>query len=129
MIVCLCFAACAPVLRKDDSPAPSHENAVYIKITPQEAQYMMSDDVVILDVRSQDEFEQGHIPNAVLLPAADIRDMAETIITDKNQTILVYCRSGGRSENASRALIDMGYTSVFDFGGILDWQGEIMVIP
>jgi len=100
----------------------------YIKITPQEAQYMIagSDDVIILDVRTQEEFEQGHIPDAVLLPVSEIVQRADTIIADKNAIILVYCRSGGRSETAARGLIAMGYTRVYDFGGIMDWHGDIV---
>jgi len=98
----------------------------YKKISPQEAQTMMSDDVVILDVRTQEEFDGGHIKNALLLPVDEIKEMAESILPDKAQTILVYCRSGGRSERAARELIGMGYTNVFDFGGIVDWPGEIV---
>ena len=104
----------------------SEEAIKYTKITPQEALDMMSGDVIILDVRTQEEFESGYIRNAILIPDYEIKEKAESILTDKNQTILIYCRSGRRSAAASRELIAMGYTSVFDFGGILDWTGEII---
>ena len=105
--------------QNQDETRPETE---YIRITPEEARDMMTDDVVILDVRSQEEFDSGHIKDAILLPHDVIRERANSVLTDKNQTILVYCQAGRRSEIASRALIEMGYTSVFDFGGINEWQ-------
>jgi phage shock protein E len=110
------------------SPVPTAANirAEYIKISPEEAQAMMSDDVIILDVRTQEEYDEGHIANAILLPDYDIQEKAETVITDKRQIILVYCRTGKRSERAAKELIDMGYEKVYDFGGIEDWTGEIV---
>jgi len=98
----------------------------YIKITPQKAEAMMTDEVIILDVRRQDEFDDGHIKNAILLPEYEVREKIESIAIDKNQTILVYCGEGMRSENISKDLIKMGYTRVFDFGGIVNWTGEIV---
>ncbi|HQA07940.1 MAG TPA: rhodanese-like domain-containing protein [Syntrophomonadaceae bacterium] len=98
----------------------------YIKITPQEAQEMMTRDAIILDVRTQTEFDEGHIPNAVLLPDTEIKQRAEEVLPDKEQTILVYCRSGRRSALAAQELADMGYTNVYDFGGILDWTGDVV---
>ena len=106
---------------KDES-----KKAEYKKITPNEAIEMMSEDVIILDVRTKAEFDEGHIPNAVLLPDADITQRAEEALPDKDQTILVYCRSGRRSALAAKDLIQLGYTSVYDFGGILDWPGEVV---
>jgi len=107
-------------------PDPAQSKAEYIRITSEEAQPMMTDDVVILDVRTQEEYDGGHIRSAILLPYEEIARKAESILADKDQTILVYCRSGRRSEIAARALIDMGFTNVIDFGGILDWHGEIV---
>ncbi|NLP23775.1 MAG: rhodanese-like domain-containing protein [Syntrophomonadaceae bacterium] len=98
----------------------------YIKITAQEAQEMMGEDVIILDVRTQAEFAEGHIPNALLLPDNEIKQRAEELLPDKEQTILVYCRSGRRSELAAKELIQLGYTNVYDFGGILDWTGDVV---
>ena len=99
----------------------------YCKITPEEAEEMMSGAVVILDVRTQDEFDEGHIENAVLLPYDEIAEKAESVLTDKKQIILIYCRAGRRSEIAARELIELGYKRVYDFGGIIDWPGEIVI--
>jgi len=98
----------------------------YVKITPQMAQNMMSDDVIVLDVRTQNEFDSLHIINAVLLPFEQISERATNVIPDKDQIILVYCFAGVRSEIASEELIKMGYTRVFDIGGIMDWTGGII---
>lgn len=103
-----------------------NEKAEYRKIASKEAMDMMGEDVVVLDVRTQAEFDEGHIPNAVLLPGTEIMQRAEEVLPDKEQTILVYCRSGRRSEMAAKELIQLGYTNVYDFGGILDWNGEIV---
>ena len=108
------------------STRPSVDNPEYKRITPHEAREMMCDDVIVLDVRAQEEFDRGHIENALLLPHDRIREEAGSILPDKNQTVLVYCQSGRRSEIASRELVDMGYTKVFDFGGIINWPGEIV---
>lgn len=103
------------------------EQNSYSKITAQEAQEMMAQEgVIILDVRTQDEFAEGHIPNAVLLPDTEVKQRAEEMLPDKEQTILVYCRSGRRSALTAQELADMGYTSVYDFGGILDWTGDVV---
>ena len=99
--------------------------AQYRKITPEEAKAMMDDgNATVLDVRTAAEFEETHIADAVLIPDTDIRDMAPELLPDKKQTILVYCRTGIRSERAARALIELGYRNVYDFGGIVDWQYE-----
>lgn len=99
----------------------------YIQITAEEAKAIIDseEDYVILDVRTQEEFDEGHIPGAVLIPDYDIAERAETELTDKEQTILVYCRSGNRSKDASAILADLGYTNVKEFGGIRDWPYEI----
>ncbi len=98
----------------------------YKKITAEEAKTIMDqeEDVIILDVRTQEEYEDGYIENAILLPDYEINDNAETILPDKNAKILVYCRSGNRSASSAKALIKMGYTDVYDFGGIIDWPYE-----
>ena len=98
----------------------------YTQITAEEAKAIMdsSDDVVILDVRTEEEFAEGHIPGAILIPDYEIEEQAETQLKDKEQVILVYCRSGNRSKAASAALAEMGYTNVQEFGGINDWPYE-----
>jgi rhodanese-related sulfurtransferase len=94
----------------------------YRKITPEEAKEMIdAGDVIILDVRTEQEFEEAHIENAILLPDYDIEALAPETLTDKDATILIYCRSGRRSEAAAKELIEMGYTNTYDFGGIIDW--------
>jgi phage shock protein E len=101
------------------------QNAEYRKITAEEAANMMTGEVVILDVRTQAEYDEGYIPGALLLPDSEVAQRAETVLPDKGQTVLVYCRSGRRSALAAAALVKLGYTKVYDFGGILDWPGEI----
>lgn len=100
----------------------------YKKISGNEASDMMTEDVVVLDVRSKDEFAEGHIKNAVLLPYDEITaDTASEKLPDKNKTVLLYCRTGRRSEIAAKTLIELGYTNVYDFGGITtDWTGEVV---
>ena len=102
------------------------QEAKYMNITAQEAKEIMDtqEGYVILDTRTQEEYDQGHIPGAVLLPYDEVIQKAETILTDKNQLILVYCRSGRRSKLASEDLIKLGYTNIKEFGGIIDWPYE-----
>jgi len=105
-----------------------HQPVHHTKITSQTAQEMMElpdTDIIILDVRTADEFQTGHIPGAVLMPVNQIREMAGYLIPDWDQIILVYCRSGARSNDAALILVELGYRAVYDFGGILDWHGEI----
>lgn len=100
--------------------------AGYQQITQEEAKAMMdSQEVIILDVREQDEYDSGHIPGAVLLPVGTIDDTtAAQVIPEKDSTVLVYCRSGNRSKTASAALADLGYTNIYEFGGINTWPYE-----
>ena len=95
----------------------------YEQITQEEAKAMMdSQEVIILDVREQDEYDSGHIPGAVQLPVGTIDDTtAAQVIPEKDSTVLVYCRSGNRSKTASAALADLGYTNIYEFGGINTW--------
>jgi len=102
-------------------------NTEYKKINAEEAKAIIdSEDVIILDVRTQEEYDSGHIENAVLLPVTEIADKAEEILPDKDAKILIYCRSGNRSATASKDLIRMGYTNVYDFGGINSWPYRIV---
>ena len=99
------------------------QGAVYVNITAEEAKKIMDSEegYIILDVRTQEEYDEGHIPNAVLLPLDDIKAKAHVVLPDKDQLILVYCRSGRRSKLAAEALAELGYTNIKEFGGILDW--------
>ena len=103
------------------------QQAVYENITAQQAKEVMDreEGYVILDVRTEEEYAQGHIPGAILIPDYEIEQKAERILTDKNQMILVYCRSGRRSKNAAVSLQKLGYTDIREFGGIIDWPYEI----
>lgn len=98
----------------------------YQQITQEEAKEMMdTQDVVILDVREQNEYDGGHIPGAVLLPVGTIDEAAAAeVIPDKDSTVLVYCRSGNRSKTASSKLAELGYTNIYEFGGINTWPYE-----
>ena len=100
----------------------------YTQITQEQAKEMMStlSDYIILDVRRQDEYATGHIPGAICIPNESITTEPPKELNDLNQTILVYCRSGNRSKQASQKLAGMGYTNVYEFGGIIDWIGEII---
>lgn len=97
-------------------------------ITMQEAADWMAreTDYIILDVRTQEEFAAGHIPNAICIPNETIGSDMISALPDKGQLILVYCRSGNRSKQAASKLVKIGYTNIVEFGGILDWQGEIV---
>lgn len=106
---------------------PSAENG-YQQISQEEAKSMMdSQEVVILDVREQDEYDGGHIPGAVLLPVGTIdQDTAAAVIPEKDAAVLVYCRSGNRSKTASSALAALGYINIYEFGGINTWPYDIV---
>lgn len=99
----------------------------YVNITAEEAKEIMDtqEGYVILDVREQDEFDEKHIPGAVLLPLGDVAEKAPAVLTDKDQLILVYCRSGRRSKLAAEELVKLGYTNIKEFGGIIDWPYEV----
>lgn len=83
------------------------------------------DDYVILDVRTQAEYDESHIPGAILIPHDTVTTAAEDALPDRDQLILVYCRSGNRSKQASQTLVDLGYTNVVEFGGINSWPYEV----
>ena len=99
----------------------------YQQITQEEAKNMMdTQEAIVLDVREQDEFDAGHIPGAVLLPVGTItKDTAAAVIPELDSVVLVYCRSGNRSKKASQALVDLGYTGIYEFGGINTWPYEV----
>lgn len=104
----------------------SETEGIYLNISAEEAKEIMDSesDYIILDVRTVEEYTEKHIPGAVLIPDYEIREKAEKILTDKNQLLLVYCRSGRRSKNAAEDLVDLGYTNIMEFGGIIDWPYE-----
>ena len=119
-VLSLCLlGGCATVKR----PVISYEI-----ISQEEAlSYMVNDsNSFILDVRTEEEFAGGHIKGAVLIPHDEIEAKAESVITDKERLILVYCRSGRRSKIAAEKLVELGYSNVKEFGGINDWNYEIV---
>ena len=105
------------------------EKASVITITSEEAKKMMDqeDSLIIVDVRTQEEYDAGYIEGAVLIPDFDIETKAESLLPDKDATILVYCRSGRRSALAAQKLVELGYQNIYDFGGIIDWNYDIVL--
>ena len=103
-------------------------SATYEQISGAEAKALMDSEsgYIIIDARTQEEYDQGHIPGAILIPEYEIADLAEKELPDKDQLILVYCRSGRRSKIAAEELVKLGYTNVKEFGGIIDWKYEIV---
>ena len=101
--------------------------ASYEQITQEEAKQIMdtTNGYILLDTRTQEEYDQSHIPGALLIPHTEIADRAEEELPDKDQVILVYCRSGNRSKQASEVLAELGYTNVKEFGGINTWPYEL----
>ena len=99
----------------------------YQQISQEEAKEMMdTQEVLILDVREQEEYDDGHIPDAVLLPVGTItEESAAEVIPEKDTTVLVYCRSGNRSKTAAKTLAELGYTNIYEFGGITTWPYEV----
>ena len=119
LLAAVFFTACGQNTEND-------REAVYLNITAQEAKEIMDTQTgyIILDTRTQEEYDGGHIPGAILIPYDEILEKAEGILADKDQLILVYCRSGRRSKLAAEELVKLGYTNIREFGGIIDWPYE-----
>ena len=123
------FCACGDENAVENTDADTTvETATYVQISQDEAKHIMDteDGYVIIDARTQSEYDEGHIENAILIPEYEITDRAEVEIPEKDTLILVYCRSGRRSKIAADALVQLGYTNVKEFGGIIDWKYEIV---
>ena len=137
VLLCILLTACGNdssigIIGGADGPtsiivAEKGEKAMYAQITAEDAKKIMDsgDEHIILDTREQDEFDEGHIPGAILIPHTEIENKAEEKLPDKDKLILVYCRSGRRSKIAAESLSKLGYTNVKEFGGIIDWPYEI----
>ncbi|MBQ3110050.1 MAG: rhodanese-like domain-containing protein [Clostridia bacterium] len=127
MLLCMLLPSCAnntnEGTKTEKGETPMHE-----MITAEDAKKIMDTekDFVILDVREQEEFAEGHIKGAILLPYTEIESKAEAVLPDKDKLILVYCRSGRRSKIAAESLVSLGYTNVKEFGGIIDWPYEVV---
>ena len=136
-VLCIFLTACGDdtsigIIGGADGPtsiivSEKGEKTMYEQITPQEAKKIMDsgEEHIILDTREQDEFDEGHIPGAILIPYTEIEERSEEMLPDKDAQILVYCRSGRRSKIASESLSKLGYTNVKEFGGIIDWPYEV----
>lgn len=112
-----------------NTTANSTNNSLgYEQISGEQAKKLMDTQTnyIIIDARTEEEFKEGHIEGAILIPEYEIGNRAENELKDKDQLILVYCRSGRRSKIAAQALADLGYTNVKEFGGIIDWQYEVV---
>ena len=102
-----------------------YSNTEYKTIDAEEAKLMMDNqEVIIIDVREENEYTRGHVPNSILIPLSTIKEEND-ILPEKEKTILVYCRSGSRSAKAAKILSHMGYKHIYNFGGILDWPYDI----
>ena len=103
------------------------KGSVYMKINAEKAREMMNEleEFVLLDARSEEEFSEGHIPGAIVIPHEEISERAENEILEKDVPIFVYCRSGRRSKIAAEELVSLGYSEIYEFGGIIDWPYEI----
>ena len=125
-VILILIITCTAVLYGCTSGGESKMENSYEQITPVEAKAIMDsqDGCIILDVRTQEEFDEAHIDGAILIPDYEITDKAESVLKDKDQLILVYCRSGRRSKLAAEELVKLGYTDVKEFGGIIDWPYE-----
>lgn len=137
ILLCILLTACGNdssigIIGGADGPtsiivSEKGEKAMYEQITAEEAKKIMDsgEEHIILDTREQDEFDEGHIPGAILIPYTEIGNKAEAMLPDKDKLILVYCRSGRRSKIAAESLSKLGYTNIKEFGGIIDWTYEI----
>ena len=136
-VLCIFLTACGDdtsigIIGGADGPtsiivSEKGEKAMYEQITPEDAKKIMDsgEEHIILDTREQDEFDEVHIPGAILIPYTEIENKAEEMLPDKDKLILVYCRSGRRSKIAAESLAKLGYTNIKEFGGIIDWPYEI----
>jgi len=121
------LAGCALSKTKKDTSEDTTDKAAYHKISAEEAYEMMaSQEVVVVDVRTREEHESGHIENAVLVPNESIGSEMPEALPDKEATLLIYCRSGRRSKEAAQKLLSLGYQNVYDFGGVIDWPYELV---
>lgn len=132
LCILLTFAACSPVEKgsgqtntaEDSAPVSQPEDA-YHKITAEEAKKMMDEGgVTVVDVRRTDEYAEKHIPGAILVPLESIGSEPPELLPNKDATLLIHCRTGIRSKQASDKLIALGYKNIYDFGGIVDWPYE-----
>ena len=123
LTITLCLSSLVGCTISDAGAGTTNTSAAYEQISTEEAKSIMDseEDYIILDVRSQEEYDSGHIAGAIVIPDTEISTKAEIILEDKDALILVYCRSGRRSKNAASELATLGYTNIKEFGGINSW--------
>ena len=124
VLVMMLLSACG---QPNGEEKETMQEAVYVNITAAQAKDIMDsqEGYIILDTRAQEEYDESHIPGAIVIPHDEILEKAESVLTDKDQLILVYCRSGRRSKLAAEDLVKLGYTNIKEFGGIIDWPYEV----
>lgn len=124
LVFVFAFVSCSSFVNLDQTDG---KELGYLQIDAEQAKTLMDTetDYIILDVRTEEEYNEGHIANAILIPNTEIRERAELELTDQDQLILVYCRSGNRSKLAAAILVELGYTNVVEFGGINSWPYDI----
>ena len=121
------LSGCALSKAKADTAEDMTDKAAYHKLSAEEAYEMMvSQEVVVVDVRTREEYDGGHLENAGLVPNESIGSEIPEARPDTEATLLVYCRSGRRSKDAAQKLLELGYQSVYDFGGVIDWPYELV---
>ena len=127
IISCMLLCACSgpgKVQSDEVQPDTGQPQGSWRTVTAEEAKEIMSEsesDYIILDVRTEDEYNAGHIKDAILIPHDEISSLADSVLHDHDAIIFVYCRSGARSARAAETLAGMGFTNVYDMGGIIDW--------
>ena len=126
LVVILMVVGCTK--QKITTTPQQEKQTTFITISSEEAQerFEKESDYIILDVRTIQEYEEGHLPNALNIPNETISESIKEQLPDLNQTIYIYCRSGNRSKQAANKLVQIGYQNVIDFGGIQTWKGEIV---
>lgn len=126
LILFICLTGCNAKVSNETTSVTSEQALSYKQISQEEAVQMMAKDDghIIVDVRRQDEYDAGHIPGAILIPNESIVSERPKELSDLDQIILIYCRSGRRSKEASEKLAKMGYKNIYEFGGIITWPGE-----
>ena len=127
LIICIVLLIMWTGCGKEDAMKDTNKQIDFQQVSMQEGLELMEadSDYILLDVRRIDEFEDGHIPGAINIPNESIGEEEIAELPDKSQTIYVYCRSGNRSKQAAKKLVALGYTNVIEFGGILDYSGEL----
>ncbi len=129
LLIAATVSACSGGTNATQPAATAAAAAEYRKINAADAKAMLESgaEITVLDVREQSEYDSGHIQGAVLLPSGSVQEKAAAVLPDKNAAIIVYCRSGARSGAAVRTLLSLGYTNVYDLGGLMDWPYEVVL--